>query len=168
MPASPPTHESWYVTKNSPRSTRSRENYGAGDRARTGTSLTSRDFKSRASANSATPAYSLHTETLPSLNTAYIVYHTKRHLSIAFSKIFALATCFIRRFTCEYYILWFFRQFEYNRRHFRRYFAPPCFSPKYPVRLSVGTSVFVENPSAFARRISSPVYSTSTPPLRSI
>ena len=50
------THESWYVTKKSPNSTRSRENYGAGDRARTGTSLTSRDFKSRASANSATPA----------------------------------------------------------------------------------------------------------------
>ena len=59
MWASPPTHESWYVTKNSPRSTRSRENYGAGDRARTGTSLTSRDFKSRASANSATPANQL-------------------------------------------------------------------------------------------------------------
>ena len=39
------THESWYVTKKSPSSTRSRENYGAGDRARTGTSLTSRDFK---------------------------------------------------------------------------------------------------------------------------
>ena len=44
------------VTKNSPDPTRGRENFGAGDRARTGTSVTSRDFKSRASANSATPA----------------------------------------------------------------------------------------------------------------
>ena len=33
--------------------------FGAGDRARTGTSFTSRDFKSRASANSATPANQL-------------------------------------------------------------------------------------------------------------
>ena len=44
------------VTKNSPDPVWGQENFGAGDRARTGTSLTSRDFKSRASANSATPA----------------------------------------------------------------------------------------------------------------
>ena len=44
------------VTKNSPDPTWGRENIGAGDRARTGTSVASRDFKSRASANSATPA----------------------------------------------------------------------------------------------------------------
>ena len=47
------------VTKNSPDPVWGQENFGAGDRARTGTSLTSRDFKSRASANSATPANQL-------------------------------------------------------------------------------------------------------------
>ena len=34
-----------------------RYNFGAGDRGRTGTGFLPRDFKSRASANSATPAY---------------------------------------------------------------------------------------------------------------
>ena len=41
---------------------------GAGNRARTGTSVTSRDFKSRASANSATPAR------LPFGNVSMIAY----------------------------------------------------------------------------------------------
>ena len=36
--------------------------FGAGDRGRTGTILLSRDFKSRASAYSATPAYTSYTD----------------------------------------------------------------------------------------------------------
>lgn len=45
------------VTKNSPDPVWGRENIGAGDRARTGTVLLPRDFKSLVSANSTTPAY---------------------------------------------------------------------------------------------------------------
>ena len=39
--------------------------HGAGDRARTGTMSPSRDFKSLASANSATPAYSVARQSIP-------------------------------------------------------------------------------------------------------
>ena len=52
----PPSCSSPTVTKNLAQPTRAERDFGAGDRARTGTSVASRDFKSRASANSATPA----------------------------------------------------------------------------------------------------------------
>ena len=52
----PPSCSSPTVTKNLAQPRRAARDFGAGDRARTGTSVTSRDFKSRASANSATPA----------------------------------------------------------------------------------------------------------------
>ena len=55
----PPSCSSPTVTKNLAQPRRAARDFGAGDRARTGTSLTSRDFKSRASANSATPANQL-------------------------------------------------------------------------------------------------------------
>lgn len=47
------------VTKNSPDPVWGQENFGAGDRARTGTVLLLRDFKSLVSANSTTPAYKM-------------------------------------------------------------------------------------------------------------
>ena len=55
----PPSCSSPTVTKNLAQPRRAARDFGAGDRARTGTSVTSRDFKSRASANSATPANQL-------------------------------------------------------------------------------------------------------------
>ena len=51
---------------------------GAGDRGRTGTGLLPRDFKSRASANSATPAL------FRSPLEAYLAYHAIVKMSIVF------------------------------------------------------------------------------------